>query len=195
MGFGATLRRRRQSILAVLTAISIFLLILFLWIGHSPAGNSYVSLPSAGGTGADTGSVTPSGSPVPSSGSGSGTGTGSGGTGPQIPPGNNLSLPPFSSNINGAGATPHIVRMVVSSDRTILQLSYAVRDGKPGSGYHTYVKSPSTINTVAHGDGIVAELAAQASPGSKEITCSITVDGVTTTHTAHGAFAVVLCIA
>jgi hypothetical protein len=198
MGFGATLRRRRQSILAVLTAVSVFGLILALWIGHSPAGNSYVSLPSAGGTGAGTDSGTATGSPVPSSGSGSGSGSspvGIGGGSSLIPPGTALVLPPFSSNISGAGATAHIVKLVVTSDRTILQLSYAVRGATPGSGYHTYVNSPSSIDTVAHGDGIVAELAAQAGPNGKTVTCSITVDGTTTTHSASGAFAVVLCIA
>jgi hypothetical protein len=85
--------------------------------------------------------------------------------------------------------------MEVTSDKTILQLSWAARDAKPGSGYHTYIRPPSTIDTVAHGDGIVAELAAQASPGSAWITCSITVDGMNSTHTAKGPFAVVLCLA
>jgi hypothetical protein len=199
MRLGATLRRRRQSILAVLTALSVFALILVLWIGRSPAGNSYVSLPSAGGTGAGTGiSALPSDSTTPADSTSPGSGTSSPGTAlsnGKIPPGNTLSLPPFSSDINGAGAGTHIVSMSVSSDKTILQLSYAVKGATPGSGYHTYVKSPSSIHAVAHGDGIVAELAAQASPGSNEITCTMTVDGVSETHTAKGAFAVVLCLA
>jgi hypothetical protein len=198
MRLGATLRHRRQSILAVLTALAVFALILVLWIGRSPAGNSYVSLPPAGGTGA-SGSL-PSGSGAPtdassSPGSSPSFSGAAGSAGAKIPPGSTLSLPPFSSTIDGAGAATHIVSMSVSSDKTILQLAYAVKGATPGSGYHTYIKSPSSVHAVAHGDGIVAELAAQASPGSNEITCTMTVDGITTTHTAKGAFAVVLCLA
>jgi hypothetical protein len=195
MGFRSTLRRRRQSILAVLTAMAVFGMILFLWIGHSPSDSGGPDVPDSAGSGAASISSALSDSALPSASSEVGSTSPPGRSGANIPPGSTLSLPPFSSDINSAGEPTHIVHMSVTSDKTILQLAFAARDGKPASGYHTYVDSPSTINTVARGDGIVAELAAQASPGAKSITCSISVDGVTTSHTAVGPFAVVLCLA
>ncbi|MCW2497864.1 hypothetical protein [Jatrophihabitans sp.] len=195
MGFRSTLRRRRQSILAVVTALAVFALVLFLWIGRGPSGDGpAIAIPS---NNAPSGATLPSDEPLPSS-SGSPSATGSGsasGSGSAAPIGGApLQLPPFSSDINAAGASTHVVTMSITSDTTILQTAFAIKGGKTASGYHTYVKSPFGITEVAHGDGIVAELAAQSSPKARSITCTLTVDGVTSTHTAKGGFQVVLCL-
>jgi hypothetical protein len=191
MGFRHALRRRRQTILAVITALAVFGLILVLWIGRGPSGSGpTVAIPSDS---VSAGASLPSNEPLPSATSGSGSGTaGTSSQGPAV--GTPLELPPFSSDINSAGEPTHVVMMSITSDTAILQTAFAVKGGKPASGYNTYVKSPFKITEVARGSGIVAELAAQSSPRAGWITCTMTVDGVTSTHTAKGGFQVVLCL-
>jgi hypothetical protein len=192
MGFRHTLRQRRQTILAVITALAVFGLVLVLWIGRGPSGDGpAVAIPT---TAVSAGASLPSNEPVPSASATGSSGSGAsdvGSKGPAV--GTPLLLPPFSSDINGAGDT-HVVTISVTSDSTILQTAFAIKGGKPGSGYHTYVKSPFGVTEVANGDGIVAELAAQSSPHAISITCTVTVDGISTTHTAKGGFQVVLCL-
>jgi hypothetical protein len=183
MGLRATLRRRRGPLLASLAVLAVFAIALVLWVGNL----SDPAAPHHSRAGASGPSASPSRSPskgVTSAAAGSGVSADARG----------LPLPPFSSDISGVAHGTHAVTLRASSDATLLQLAYAVRGGHPASSYLTYVKSPMSITTVAHGDGVVAEIAVQASPTATSISCSVTVDGVTTTRAAKGGYAVVLCM-
>ena len=101
---------------------------------------------------------------------------------------------PQSTSINGAGLPEHAVTMTVTSDASILQLGYRVAYGKSSKRVAYQVQSPVRVQAVGRGYGLVAVIAAQASPYATYLTCTVTVDGTVRTHrTVRGGFQVVVC--
>lgn len=189
----STTRRRRRTLLISAAGVLAFLVALLLWVGNDPASNvAIVPLGPSGGAATPTSSPPPSASPSTSTSPAKAAAHSDSGVS-----GGSLVLPPFPNNsvLDPAPHGVHSVTFVVTSDKSILQLVYAVRGGNPPNGYRTYIESPLTITETAHGDGIVGEIAAQASPGATTTTCSIYVDGVlASTHSAKGPFAVAFCV-
>lgn len=195
MGIRRRLRRNRTA-LAGAAVVVLFVAALVLWIGHvGGAGSSTARaeptspfpLPSPSTSASSSIPAFPSGTPksgvhssaVPLAGSGAGL----------LPP------LPESTDINPGPHGQHSVTISASSDKTILRMAYYIRGGTPAYNQGTYIKSPMSVTTIGTGDGLIAEIAVQASPGSKTISCQISVDGKITSHrTVTGSYAVAFCI-
>ncbi|MDP9117181.1 MAG: hypothetical protein M3O28_07980 [Actinomycetota bacterium] len=180
---------RRKGAIAAAVVVGMFALALVLWVGRSPQNLHTQVDPGRTGTSSSTGAIRTSPTPPSSTGpSGSSA------------PGGQLTLPRLpglteGDNIAGAGLPAHQVVLTVTSDLPLLRLAYLVKDSPPIRENRTYIKSPVAASVIAHGIGLEAVLAAQASPGSIRITCTISVDGVVTnTRTVHGGYAVVVCV-
>lgn len=182
-------RRRQRALLISLVLLLAFIVALLIWAGRDPSGNVAL-VPVGPSTTAAT--APPPASPSPSPSRSTKAAHGDNGAS-----GGSLVLPPFpnGNNLDGAAHGIHSVTFVVTSDKAILQMVYAVRGGTPPNGYRTYIKAPLYITETAHGDGIVGEIAAQASPGATTTTCTLYVDGVQrSSRTVKGPFAVAFCV-
>lgn len=179
-------RSRRRTWLVGLAVLVTFTIALVFWAGRDPATDSSAgpvigAQPTSAGIESDA-STTTSTEPESS----------------QTPPGG-LSLPPLpplpnDSNLRDASHA-HAVTLQVTSDKPILRMAFRVRGGRPESGYRTFLQSPVSITTTAYGDGLLAEIGAQASPAATTMTCTASIDGaVKSRRTVKGGWAVAVCL-
>lgn len=158
--------RRARGAGIALVSIVIFIVVLVVWVGKQPPG--FDSVASASGT--------PS-VPQPASGA------------PVALP--RLTDSPDISDEQGR----HQVTIEASSDATILALRFGIRGGSPSTAAYTNVPSPLHVISPARGNGVLAVVQVQASLSARQVTCSITVDGVVRSEdTATGPHSVAVCV-
>lgn len=184
--------RRHAWALGIAVVLVAFVLALVLWA--MPTGKATdISGISLRPTGSATTSPGGSGSAARSPGAPSSTTRLATGSNDPFP---ELLLPRTGSrtDINGASDV-HRVVLTAASDEPILELRYRVTGGHPKDVHRTEVRSPVRVVTVAHGNGLVAEIGVRAGETATRVSCSISVDGkLRQSHTAKGPFAVAVCI-
>jgi hypothetical protein len=178
-------RRRRRQVLATAAVVAVFLVALIAWVGNPFGKGPSVPTTERGTATPDTSS---SASPT--------TGAPSTSIIPAITSlSNGLPPLPLSTDINGADHGHHVVTVSSTSDQNILALVYYVRGGQPESASYTFLKSPMSVTTPGTGDGLIAEIGAQAGPDATQVTCTVSVDGkVTASNTAKGPYGVAFCV-
>jgi hypothetical protein len=192
-----SLRRRLRRVLPVGLVVAAFVLALSAWVlsgrtkpddagaiqPASPGASALGTIPTAPITGPATGTAT------------SGTSTVSPGARSTVVPPGSLTLP-GGSTVDVQSGSAHRVTINVESDSSIHILMFLVRGGNPAQGKYTQVRSPVTISTIGHGDGLLAEAWVQSSIYATTTSCTITIDGtVRSHHTASGPYNVAVCIA
>jgi hypothetical protein len=192
-----SLRRRKRPLLQFVSVLAVFGVVLLLWVGHQVGGDATDKYPSGLGDPSSTGTQSPSATPAARR----STAT----------PGVGFPALSLGTNIAAGQHGTHVVTFSVTSDATIYKVAYVVANGPipagakcswtsstagcPKTAGYTYVKSPVTVTTEAHGDmQFVAAIGAQAGPTAHTITVTLTVDGrVACSRTAKDAYAVVVC--